>query len=161
MKQRELFLDQILIDDAYSIKIDPKNNENLIIYENNTIIDEFSLKKRIYTLFKMIQELTDDQDFILLDQKIKLYGKEIKIKDDIYMKISESHVCLTVDFYKKVNNEIILYYLTKMTYMTQKLFNKMLIPEKMTNDENYQENNATEFKDMLEILSYPQTLSNA
>lgn len=162
MKQRELYLEKIILNDQYSLQIDPNNQENLLIYENNTIIEEFSLRKRIHTLFKTLQDLTEDSEYIMLDQKTKLYSKEIKINDNIYMKVTDHHVCVTVDFYQKNNdhsNELL--YLTKMTYMTQKLFNKLLIPEKVIHDEHYQDKNTLEFKDMLEVLTYPNNLSNA
>lgn len=154
MKNRELFLDKINIDDTFSMQIDQENQEELFIYENNVVIDVFSLRKRIYTLFKVLQELTNTSELIdYKEKKAKLYGKEIHVIDDIYMQLTNKHENLIVEFNQKINNENKLLYLTKTNYMTQKLFHMMLIPKKVIEDPDYKTTNPKLFKDLIDVLS--------
>ncbi len=153
MKKRDLFLDKIQIDDIYSMQIDPNTLETVNIYENNQLIEQFSLKRRIFTLFKTLQKYINSDDSILdKERNIKLYGKEIPIKEDIFMKVSDEHKELIVKFYHKQDEKNVLY-LTKMNYMTQKLFHNMLIPKKVIENPKYQLLNPKEFKDLMDILS--------
>ncbi|QVK17053.1 hypothetical protein KHQ81_09145 [Mycoplasmatota bacterium] len=155
MKKRELFLDRIQIDDTYSIQVDSDTEEFVNIYKNDVIVEQFSLKRRIYTFFKVLQTYTNSDEAIIDPNKnIKLYGKEIHIKDQIYMQAIDEHKDLVIEFYKKEEDtEDNLLYLTKMNYMTQKLFNMMFIPKKVIDIPNYQIMNPKEFKDLMDILS--------
>lgn len=154
MKKRELFLDKIQIDETFSMQID-YTEENLIIYENEVEIDKFSLRRRIYTLFKVLQEYTNANNYIEdKEKKNKLYGKEIQINTDIYMQLNDKYGTLAIDFYQKIpDGEDELLYLTKLDYMTQKLFAMMLIPNKVIDNPKYQILNPKEFKDLMDILS--------
>jgi len=153
MKKRELFLDKIQIDDTYSMQVDLETEEFVNIYENNVVIDQFSLRRRIHTFFKVLQEYTNS-DIVIIDhdKNHKLYGKEIHIKDKIYMQISDNHQELVIEFYiKEENVEEELLYLTKMHYMTQKLFSMMLIPKKVLDDPKFQIMNPNDFKDLMDV----------
>ncbi len=154
MKKRELFLNRIQIDDTYSMQVD-ELEENLIIYENDVEIEQFSLRRRIYTLFKVLQEYTNSIDYIEdKEKKHNLYGKEIQINNDVYMQLNDEYGVLAIEFYQKIpDGEDELLYLTKLDYMTQKLFTMMLIPNKVIEDPKYQILNPKEFKDLIEILS--------
>ncbi len=155
MKKRDLFLDKIQIDETFSMQIDLETEGILKIYENDVEIDNFSLTKRIYTLFKVIQEYTNsDKKLIDKGKNTTLYGKEIHIKDQIYMQAKYKHEFLIIEFFlKEENSEERLLYLTKMNYTTQKLFHMMLIPKKVLDDPKYQLLYPKEFKDLIDILS--------
>lgn len=154
MKERELFLDKIQIDDTYSMQVDIDSKEFVNIYENDVAIDQFALNRKIRTFFKELQKNINSEDYILDDKNNRLYGKEIHIKEDIYMQVTNKHKELVIEFYHKdEENNIKILYLTRMNYMTQKLFYMMLIPKKVKDDPKYQILNPKEFKDLMDILS--------
>lgn len=154
MKERELFLEKIKINETFSMQVDPEKQETLIIYKNGMGVESFSLRKRIYTLFKTLQEYTNSTDFVIeKEKKYKLYGQAIHIKDDIYMQINDKHDSMIIEFYKIEDNKKEILYLMKTDYMTQKLFHQMLIPEKVLTIPNFQVMNPTLFKDFIDIIS--------
>lgn len=153
MKKRELFYDKIYINEDIVIQIDPNNVGNLLIYKNDVILENFSLSRKIYTLFKVIQDITNDEDYVIVeDNQCMIYGKEINLYENIYMKVNPNRKCLTVDLYRKDENKETLLYLTKMVYISQKLFNMMLIPQKLIEQPKYYITNVFKFIDMLELM---------
>lgn len=154
MKDRELYLNRIQIDDTYSMQIEPEEQESLIIYENDTVIENFSLRRRIYTLFRTLQDYTKADEFVYdKEKKYKMYGKAIHIMDNIYMQINDEHDSSVVEFYEKENDHKKLLYIMKMNYMTQKLFQHILIPKKVLSTPDFQTMNPNLFKDFVDIVS--------
>lgn len=155
MNKQNLYTKLIHINNQYSMQIDKENNQILNIYHNNILINRFKLNRKIYTLFKIIQEYTLDEDYIIIeDNQAKIYGKPINLYDNVYMQINPDRACLTLDFYKLTNNKKELVYLTKLIYTTQKLFCMINIPYKLDTNKNYYINNIFKFLDMIEILGY-------
>ncbi|MDF2700147.1 MAG: hypothetical protein K0Q49_1703 [Haloplasmataceae bacterium] len=154
MKKRELYYEKIKINDTFSIQIDPNNNENLLILKNNEVIDTFSLQRKIYTLFKVLQDYLKDDDYVIVeDNQSKIYGQEINLYDNVYMKINPFRKCLTIDIYRKDDDNETLLYITKLTYISQKLFNMILIPKKLIEQPNFYITNVFKFIDMLELMN--------
>ncbi len=160
MKKRKIYDKLININETYSMQIDESNEDIVNIYKNNKLIEQFKLNRKIYTLFKVLQDYIQDENYIVVeDNNSKIYGKEIYLYDDIYMKINADRACLTLDFYQKINDtEIKLIYLTKLIYTCQKLFYMILIPQKLNNNPNYYITNVFKFLDMIEIMRYENTL---
>ncbi|QVK17052.1 hypothetical protein KHQ81_09140 [Mycoplasmatota bacterium] len=156
MKKRELYEKPIHINDSYWIQISKENEEIVNIYKDNCLLESFKLNRKIYTLFKVLQDYIQDDDYITIeDNQVNIYGKEIKLYEDIYMKINADRACLTLDIYQKISQtEIKLIYLTKLIYTCQKLFHMLLIPKKLENKPNYYVTNIFKFLDMIEILGY-------
>lgn len=156
MNKRELYNQIIRINDIFYMQIDKDNNDFVNIYKDNQLIEKFKLNRKIYTLFKILQEHIQSEDYIIVeDFDTKIYGEEIHLYDDIYIKVNADHACLTLDFYQKLNDtEIKLIYLTKLIYTCKKLFHKLLIPKKIELNTNYYITNVYKFIDMMEILSY-------
>ncbi len=162
MKKRELFREKIKVNKELSFQIDENNDEYINIYIKNKLVEKFKLNRKIYTFFKIIQDYTKDDDYIIIeDNGVKIFGKEIYISEDVFMKINAFRACLTLDFYqKKSDNEIKLVYLTKLIYTSQKLFYMMLIPEKLETKPSYYVTNVFKFIDMIEILRYEEPKNN-
>lgn len=149
MKKRDLYLDRIYIDERYSMQVDPNNNENLLIYDDKEVVLEFSLNRRIHTLFKELQKLIQSEEVV----GSGMYGRAIHIKDHLFMKANDRYEVDTVDFYTQdaEGNQNVIY-ITKTSYMTQKLFHRILIPIEMLNDPEYQNKNPNVFKEMIDLL---------
>ncbi len=156
MKKKELYNQSIQINESYYIQIDNNNDEILNIYKDNHLLEAFKLNRKIYTLFKILQDYIKDEAYITVeDNGAKLYGKEIYLYEDIYMKINADRACLTLDFYHKINDtDMELIYLTKLIYTSQKLFHMLLIPKKLATVPSYYLANIFKFLDMIEILRY-------
>lgn len=155
MNKNELYTQIIQINDQYSMQVDKNNHDLLNIFYHNQLIYQFKLNRKIYTLFKIIQELINDEDYIIIeDNKAKIYGKPIYLYDNVYMQINPNRACLTLDFYKKINNKKELVYLTKLIYTTKRLFYYLYIPYKLDTVKNYYLSNIFKFADMIEILGY-------
>lgn len=155
MKNRELYYDRIVINDNLYLKINEDDNEFVNLYKHNKLMEKFKLNRKIYTLFKVIQDYTNDDDYIIVeDTNSKIYGKEIHLYENVYMKVNACHACLTVDFYRKDKDNIQLIYLTKLIYTVHKFFHMMLIPKKLEKNPNYYITNVFKFLDMLEIMKY-------
>ncbi len=156
MKRRELYENLIHINETYSMQVDKDNDEYVNIYKHHTLLEQFKLNRKIYTLFKILQDYIQEDDYIIVeDNQAKIYGKEIYLYEDIYMRINASRACLTLDFYHKINEqEIKLIYLTKLIYTSQKLFHMMLIPKKLEKTPSYYVTNVFKFLDMIELLRY-------
>ena len=155
MNKNELYTKMIQINEHYTMQVNQDNHDILDIYFYNQLIYQFELNRRIYTLFKIIQELINDQDYIIIeDYNIKIYGKPIFLYDNVYMQINPNRACLTLDFYKLINNKKELVYLTKLIYTTKRLFYHILVPHKLDTVKNYYLGNIFKFLDMIEILNY-------
>src|SRR5690554_5617337 len=99
MKKRTLFLNRIILNKTYSLKID-ESHEYLNIYKNEVLIEKFLLRRRIYTFFKLLQSIIQDDEVIIDNNKnTALYGAEIKINDNLYMRLTTHREELTVEFY--------------------------------------------------------------
>ena len=152
MKHKELYLGLIKINKTTAIQIDTENYELLNIFHEQTIREKFKLNRKIYTLFKVIQEYTNDCDYVVIeDINIKIYGNRVPLYNDIYLQINPNRACLTLDFYNQ-NHELI--FLTKLIYNTQRLFTMFLIPVKLKTEKNYYIRNIFKFIDMIELISY-------
>jgi len=156
MKKKEIYDKLIQIDESYSMQIDEDNDEIINIYQDDLLIEQFKLNRKIYTLFKVLQDYIQDEDYIVVeDINAKIYGKPIHLYEDVYMKINADRACLTLEFYYKISQtETNLIYLTKLIYTSQKLFHMMLIPNKLAVFPNYYVTNIFKFLDMIEILRY-------
>jgi hypothetical protein len=150
--EKEYYLEPIEINDTYRLKIDPDSHDNLLIYENNDIIEIFSLKRRVYTLFKIIQNYVQSNHVIDYNKNNELYAEPILIKDELYMQVTDQHQVMVVEFYKQHGHEKKTLYVTKMTCMAKTLFNQLLIALEVDRDPEYQAKFPRLFKDMLDVL---------
>lgn len=162
MKKRELFRERIAVNKEISFQINTINDEYVNIYLNNKLVEKFKLNRKIYTFFKVIQDYAKDDDYIIIeDNAAKIYGKEIDLSENVFMKINADRACLTLDFYqRKSKDEIKLVYLTKLVYTSQKLFYMMLIPKKLEIKQSYYITNVFKFLDMIEILRHEEPKNN-
>ena len=124
MKERELYLDRIELNDKYSIQID-ESQKYVNLYLNNNLLEQFSLRRTISTFFKFLQSHLHSEN-VIKDR----YGEGIKIHDDLYMRLTDKYHELMVEFYHYDDNNKHVLFTTKTNYMTQKLFSMILVPEK-------------------------------
>ncbi len=143
-------MDKIVLNEIFSIQIDKDSKEYVNIYEYDKILEQFSLNKRIYTFFKTLQHYTASDEYIVDEiNKVKLYGKEIHIKDDIYLQLVNNENGLLIEFYTKDQNNREILYFAKTDYMTQKLFYLMLMPKELKPSLI----NPQDYKEIIDILS--------
>jgi hypothetical protein len=150
--EKEYYLEPIVITDQFKIQIDSDNHDNLLIYQKNEVVEIFSLKRRVYTLFKLIQSYVESNSTIHYNKNNDLYAQAILIKDDLYMQVTDQHQVTVVEFYKKKGNEKKTLYITKMTCMAKTLFNQLLVAIEVDRDPDYQAKFPRLFKDMLDVL---------
>ncbi|ERJ11691.1 hypothetical protein [Haloplasma contractile] len=154
-KNKKLYNQEIKIRDDLYIRLDPDDHEQLLLYNREHLLGDFSLKRKTYTLFRMLQLLTDEEETIKIkDTDILLYAKEIQLDDNLFMKVSDEYFCPVVKFYQKNDGKEKLLYMIAMNHITKKFFNKLLVPFNLVKDQNLIYKNPSEFIEMLCIINY-------
>jgi hypothetical protein len=158
MKQKKYYEARIQINEHLSIEVDRDHPDHLLLFWNNQIHSIFALNRKTYTLFKKIQDLIHSPHYLTIEgNKGDLYAGEIMLTDAISMQVTNTHGCLTLDFFQEDEAGIKkLVYLTPLTYTTKTLFQNMLIPYRLKEDSNYRYQNVFKFLDMIEILNYEE-----
>ena len=147
-------MEGINIDNSLSLRIDNENTEYVNIYQNKNLIEQFSLKRRIYTLFKTIQILTKADGAVLFTNKnIPLYGKEIQVKENFFIKFTDAYGEVKLKFYEydKESKENILY-VSPIYFHSQKFFSMLLLPEKIKINPGFLLD-PQDFKEIIHLLS--------
>jgi hypothetical protein len=162
MKQKKYYEERIHINQNLSLEVDHEHPDHLFIYWNNQLHSTFALNRKTYTLFKKIQDLVHSPHYLTIEgNKGDLYADEIHLSDGISMQVTNTHGCLTLDFFQADDNgNKNLVYLTPLTYTTKTLFQNLLIPYHLQEEPNYRYQNIFKFLDMIEILNYEESLTN-
>lgn len=153
----KLYREKLIINDQWSMQIDPENDKNLLIFENDEVKDVFSLKRKTYTLFRILQEFTEEDKRLNYLKNIHLYGKSIPITKDLMMRLMDTNGRFIVEIYKpmkKGDHEII--YALKGTVTTETLFKSIPIAIDAYKNPNIRNNFPQLFQDMMEILGLIQ-----
>jgi hypothetical protein len=152
--KKPLFEEKININSEYSIQLEPHNQEDILIYKNDHVLESFALNRKTYTFFKLLQQLIQAENYYTIEgNKGDLYGLPIHIKDGVYMKITNEYACLSLKFYKQTQEGESLLFLTTLTYTIKDLYRKLFVPFQMHQEKNYIARHVFKFLDMILLLN--------
>lgn len=154
MNDKLIYTEPIQLSEGLTLHIDSKHPQNLLIMRNKALLDVFSLSRRIYTLFRLLYQYTNTENYMYDHKEQRVYAAPIAISPNLYMRMNAICNYLVVEFIQPLSNEDEeILFLVKATAPTTALFEGITIAQSFLHDRTIRLKYPMWFKEMVEVLS--------